>query len=121
MISPAQRMSGTSPGPVPAYLRDAPGLWADIPAFTTFAQDVADAMEGDQLRQSRRHKLLKRAGQLGIRRFDANLVIAMVQHRLQGSHVRVQEACTRSARLATIAAVVVVQAIIVAAVWWMLV
>ncbi|MFG0252816.1 MAG: hypothetical protein ACF8NJ_08090 [Phycisphaerales bacterium JB038] len=42
---------------------------------------VAQALEGAQLRPERREKLLKLATHLGLRAFDANLVIALVQDR----------------------------------------
>src|SRR4051812_48908230 len=47
-----------------------------------FAASVANAVEHSTLRYSRRLALLKEADQLGIERFEANLIIAMVQHRL---------------------------------------
>ena len=47
-----------------------------------FAQAVSTAMEGPILRFSRRQQLIRQAQRLGIRRFDANLLIAAVQHRL---------------------------------------
>jgi hypothetical protein len=45
-----------------------------------FAAAVACAMESGTLRYSRRLDLLRMAGELGIERFEANLVIATVQH-----------------------------------------
>jgi hypothetical protein len=47
-----------------------------------FAQAVSIALEGPILRYSRRQQLIRQAEGLGIRRFDANLLIAAVQHRL---------------------------------------
>jgi hypothetical protein len=47
-----------------------------------FAQAVSTALEGPVLRFSRRQQLIRQAEKLGIRRFDANLLIAAVQHRL---------------------------------------
>jgi hypothetical protein len=49
-----------------------------------FAQAVTASMEGPILRFSRRQQLIEQAEQLGIRRFDANLLIAAVQHRFAG-------------------------------------
>jgi hypothetical protein len=49
-----------------------------------FAASVSTAMEGPILRFSRRQELIRQAEGLGIRRFDANLLIAAVQHRLGG-------------------------------------
>jgi hypothetical protein len=98
--------------------KDALGLWADIPGFTAFAQEVADALDGRDLRYSQRLKLLKRANQFGIRRFDANLVIAMVQHRMK--HVAQPDPSPRRAWLPTITAFAVTQGLIVAAVYWLM-
>lgn len=47
-----------------------------------FAQAVAAELNEPVLRYSRRQALLKQAGELGIGRFDANLIIAAVQHRM---------------------------------------
>ena len=49
-----------------------------------FAAAVAAALDGSALRYSVRKQLIQQAATLGIRRFDANLIIAAVQHRLQG-------------------------------------
>ena len=49
-----------------------------------FAASVSSAMEGPILRFSKRQELIRQAEGLGIRRFDANLLIAAVQHRLGG-------------------------------------
>lgn len=46
----------------------------------TFAAEVGRRIEGPVLRQSQRRTLLATARRLGIPRFEANLVIAMVQH-----------------------------------------
>src|SRR5688572_25146010 len=46
-----------------------------------FAQLVADHLEGPALRYSRRIRLLREAQRRGIGRFEANLIIAAVQHR----------------------------------------
>ena len=61
------------------------------PAVSEFAQRVADALEGTTLRYSSRIRLLRYARRQGIRRFDANLIIAAVQERVQGSEFRDQE------------------------------
>lgn len=42
---------------------------------------VAQALEGAQLRPQKRQKLLELATHLGMRPFDANLIIALVQDR----------------------------------------
>jgi hypothetical protein len=48
-----------------------------------FAASVAAALESGTLRYSRRLRLLREAARLGIERFEANLIIAMVEHRLR--------------------------------------
>ncbi len=98
-------------------------VWLDVPAFTAFAQEVEDAMDGDTLRYSQRLQLVKRAAHFGIKRFDANLIIAMVQNRVQSSAFRAQE--SESARrswvtMPTVAVVVVVQSLILIGGWWLL-
>jgi hypothetical protein len=52
-----------------------------------FARAVTTAMEGPILRFSRRQELIRQAENLGIRRFDANLLIAAVQHRMGGAQI----------------------------------
>jgi hypothetical protein len=47
-----------------------------------FAQEVVDMIDGPVLRYSRRLALLRRAEQLRISRFEANLIIAVVQREL---------------------------------------
>jgi hypothetical protein len=51
------------------------------PACQAFADLVVEHMDGDILRYSQRTALLRQASRLGIGRFEANLVIAAVQHR----------------------------------------
>ena len=46
-----------------------------------FAQAVADSLQDGVLPYADRQRLLRRATRLGIGRFDANLIIASVQHR----------------------------------------
>jgi len=112
--SPAPR------APRPIYAPDSAGLWADIPGFTAFAQEVADSLDGRDLRYSQRLKLLKRASHFGIKRFDANLIIAMVQHRMADVHQQRESGPDHSAMLSTLTAVVVVQSLIIVAGWWLL-
>lgn len=58
---------------------------APTPAITDaaqlFAQIVKSHVDGPVLRYSLRQKLLHQADQLGIHRFEANLIIATIQHR----------------------------------------
>jgi hypothetical protein len=53
-----------------------------------FAADVASRLEGPVLRHSQRRRLLKTAQRAGIGRFEANLIIAAVQHERRGSDAR---------------------------------
>jgi hypothetical protein len=46
----------------------------------TFASEVARRLEGPVLRHAERRKLIAAARRMGIGRFEANLVIAAVQH-----------------------------------------
>ena len=79
-----------------------------------FAQHVANELDGPTLRYSSRVKLLHEATRHGIRRFDANLIIASVQERVQGSGFKVQEKKQPSRWKACAAAFVVVQGLILA-------
>lgn len=58
-----------------------PSLAANSPAAWQFAERVASCLEDGLLRYSRRVALLKEAERLGIKRFEANLIIAFAQHR----------------------------------------
>jgi hypothetical protein len=83
-----------------------------------FAREVADRLDGPVLRYSNRVALLRRAGELGIGRFEANLVIAAVQHQCRGRLAR--PPARPNPLLRGIAAAVAVESIIVAAAWWLL-
>ena len=48
-----------------------------------FAREVIDRLDGPILRQSKRDELMRIASQLHIRRFDACLIIAQVQHQAE--------------------------------------
>lgn len=50
-------------------------------ASEAFSQLVLDHLEGPVLRFSVRQKLLRQAAEMGIGRFEANLLIALVEHR----------------------------------------
>ncbi|MBV8781668.1 MAG: hypothetical protein JO353_09740 [Phycisphaerae bacterium] len=75
-----------SPARLHAALAALAGQTAAIPQprsdVRNFAAAVAASMDGPVLRYSRRRELLARAEGLGIERFNANLLIAAVQHRL---------------------------------------
>ncbi|WP_428938114.1 hypothetical protein [Fontivita pretiosa] len=131
MIAPSNRISGSQdwpfpPGGVaPARRGRTPPLWADIPAFVAFADEVESALDSEGILSfSQRQKLLRRARHFGIRPFDANLVIAMVQHRFQPAGppaIRQASHASKSFNwLPTVTVIVVVQSLILAAGWWLL-
>ena len=80
-----------------------------------FADAVAAGMESGTLRYSRRLKLLREAETLGIERFEANLIIAMVQHRLNG--LAVPKEPSRTA-IAPWLVMIAVQAVVVLGALW---
>ena len=65
-----RQLSPTAPSP------------AELTPNDRFAHSVARVVQSRTLRYSTRLKLLREAESLGIERFEANLIIAMVQHRL---------------------------------------
>lgn len=96
-----------------------------VPAATLrlFANDVADACDdANLLRHSQRQRLLKRAAALGLRRFDANLIIAAVQHRRDCDRATVTDrpACSSRRWLAAVASFAIVQTALVAGACWLL-
>lgn len=86
----------------------------------TFAAAVLDCLEGRDLRYSNRLYLLDLADKLGIRRFDANLIIATLQHRApRKPKTRPQQPASREIVISpTFAAFMVVQSTILLAVAW---
>ena len=90
-----------------------------------FAAEVERSLEGGVLRYSRRATLLRQARERGIGRFDANLIIATVQHRLTPRPV-VAEAVIVQARDGqkhwwhVALTVAVAQSLIGFTVWWVL-
>ena len=101
----------------PATTLNAPPWMADVPAFTAFAHDVEDALEGPILRYSERQRLLKRAEHFGIRRFDANLIIAFVQSRAPRQTL-VATSKIAHPLLQTAGLFLAIQSVIFAGVWW---
>lgn len=84
-----------------------------------FAQSVAERLEGPVLRYSQRRRLIRSAERMGIGRFEANLIIAVVQH--QAGHRPVEDRPPVGGRGIGAALVVagVIQGAIIAAVWWL--
>jgi hypothetical protein len=93
------------------------------PAAREFADLVSGRLVGRLLPWSDRRILLRQAAGLGINRFEANLIIAAVQHAWPGDKPASLEKSPRmnlSALGASIGAFLVVQLVIIAAVWRLL-
>jgi hypothetical protein len=97
-----------------------PPVWLDVPAFTAFSQEVQDRLTGEELTYSQRLRLLKRAEHFGIRRFDANLIIAMVQSRIEKPRLDAVASNAQVSNLSVWTVAGVVQCLIIAAGWWLL-
>jgi len=89
-----------------------------------FAAMVAEALSEGVLRYSSRLLLIRRAMALGIDRFQANLIIASVQHQWQARPAPHRAAAVRSAwrlpLVTPLTAVLLIEAAVVAAAWWLL-
>ncbi len=96
-------------------LRPAAAQPVEMTINDRFAESVVAAVEGRTLRYSRRLRLLGDARKLGIERFEANLIIAMVQHRLNALPSPIAE---RRRPLMTLLAAIAVQACIFAGGLW---
>lgn len=90
----------------------------DAPAAEKFAILVRYSLIGTLLPYSARQALIRKAGRMGITRFDANLIIATVQHRLGGSPIEAQSQPFTSKWVYAI--VIGVQAVIGLAIWKLL-
>jgi hypothetical protein len=106
-------------------LREPPqagSLSRDAWSYNHFAKQIADVLDGQQLRYSNRLRLIKHAEVLGIRRFDANLIIALVQHRAKpvAAIVNNPPKPRRKFPVAAIACFAIVQSAIVLGAWWMI-
>jgi hypothetical protein len=90
---------------------------------SAFARIVAEQINGPVLPYSTRSNLLALAARRGIGRFEANLIIALVQHR-RGEDVGVtredEPAGRRGFRVPAIAVSGVVQSLILLYGWWVL-
>lgn len=89
----------------------------DLPpaAGEAFSQLVLDHLDGPVLRFSVRQKLLRQADALGLGRFEANLLIALVEHRHRQSPVLPPRRTRRNWRAMVI--FLLIQSIILAAAW----
>jgi len=83
-----------------------------------FANEVIHSMEGGLLRYSVRLKLLRQAAEMGIERFEANLIIAAVQS-CQRPQVRIMPKRKHKV-LPLVLAFLIVQAVIGIGAWWIL-
>jgi hypothetical protein len=105
-----------------------PSSLAPSPDSLTFAAHIEAALEGGMLCYARRVELLQEAARRGIGRFEANLMIAAVQHRANtaGRPAAAPPLAPTPVRRGTrdwataIAGIVVVQAIILLGAWIML-
>ena len=79
-----------------------------------FAQRVSDTLDGTTLRYSTRMKLLHDAHRHGIRRFDANLIIASVQEKVTVAGCRAPEPNVGQRWKPLAAAFLVIQGLILA-------
>ncbi len=101
-----------SPCDLPPQLRHGPA--------GAFAARVGEALEGGILRYSARAELLNAAESAGIPRFEANLIIALVQNRHRPSTPAVEERPPASSKLTPLLAFLAVQSAIAAGLWWAL-
>jgi len=83
---------------------------------TQFELMVRDALAAGRLRYSRRLALLKAAQAMGIGRFEANLILAVEQHRVQP--VSMDEPRRSWFPIVTWLSAGLIQTLIIAAAWW---
>lgn len=83
-----------------------------------FAREVIDRLDGPILRQSKRDELMRIASHLHIRRFDACLIIAQVQHQAETEPVEDSPAAsgTRFSLIHALGFALLTQAAIIAAI-----
>jgi hypothetical protein len=84
-----------------------------------FAEKVADSLDGGFLRYSKRTQLLRQAALLGISRFEANLIIALEEHRAGTGWTPDRERARRTFPT-TWVTFILIQLVIVGAIWWTL-
>ena len=84
-----------------------------------FATMVAASLTDGLLRYTRRTQLLRKAATMGIPRFEANLIIALEEHRA-GQGWTPEREKARSSTLSTWVAVIGIQTFILIAIWWAL-
>jgi hypothetical protein len=83
-----------------------------------FAEFASEQIAGPVLSYSKRLGLLRAARRLGIGRFEANLIIAAIQHRTAGSSVGCQRPGPRARfRAAPLLTFLLLQSLILVSVW----
>lgn len=82
-----------------------------------FARAVGDRLDGGVLRWDDRRDLIARARRLGIDRFEANLIIASVQHNAPTVPASQEAGASWTHSVAIFA---IVQSVIVVAAWWLI-
>ena len=87
-LKPAERVEVRPVQRVPSIL--------DAPAAEKFAILVRYSLIGTLLPYSARQALIRKAGRMGISRFDANLIIATVQHQVGGGLIDAESRSTAS-------------------------
>jgi hypothetical protein len=113
----AERRTAPPVGPVPTL--------ADGDAADGFTALVRQHLHGPVLYYTDRQSLLAAAGRLGIGRFEANLIIAAVQHRAEWEHggaSRIHTMCTKRTGVWWPAVVVVlsVEMTLSLVAWWVI-
>jgi hypothetical protein len=91
-------------------------------AARAFANRVAAGMDGPVLRYSNRRTLIREAGRAGIGAFEANLLIAAVQHERRGAGAsapvpRDSSPAPRLARLGPLLLIIMVEAAVAVGAW----
>ena len=92
----------------------------DDESAVRFAESVIASMDGPVLRYSSREALIEEALRRGLGRFEANLIIAAVQHRIQekaGKTARPKSLSRGAALIGAICLAGLAQTLIVLAVW----
>jgi hypothetical protein len=117
----ASALRGRHPEPAVQPLQDI----VDGEAAARFAFLVRQHLTGPVLCYEDRESLLRTAARLGIGRFDANLIIAAVQHRAEGEHVDVRGTATEQTGAtgrwwASVAIVLAVETSLSLVAWWAL-
>lgn len=89
-------------------------------AAHTFAGVVRQRMDGPVLRYSHRARLLREAEQRGIGRFEANLIIAAVQHQRRPVRSESDPVTSRSSWTPIFAGFCATQCAVLMGLWWLI-